>query len=503
MSLPDRLPDDLEVTDLPEEDAQLHVLLDTEVLRRDPLRRTGAFRALARLASNGHVCLHLSEVSIREFITARGIEARETRGKFSSALSTARRFLGDRWPSSLEGIVQEAMDAVLGPSFDADERAAMDSWCSEHDVQVHPVREGHGNRVVDAYFTGGAPFRAAKQRDDFPDAFVHAVLADQASERSHVYFVTGDKRLLEASRLLPRVSVAASIDELLQLPALRAALEEDILTEQLARVGRELPTVLAGHLPHLLAGELSGRRVAVHYPVAGVASIESTDGAIQGLFEEPCIYYGAGIVMVPFSARMRSTLVLTCPRGGVDTAKLAGLAEVRSQDDNTLTVSLVRTIVVAGTLLVAVPGALLEASGSDNAVASAVAQMECVMNELAVDGGRNSPPYQTVLRHAQHQAKLELAAGDRDISLNPGEEADRAAQAQWVDIPPELHGTHGGLTVAAGSRMKIAPLPRFEVLVRVAKALLIEKALHDATEQGADTAQPPTTGEHVDDTCAD
>ena len=55
----------------------IDVLLDTTSLRSDPTRRSSAWKMLKRLATDGKLRIHISDISRREFITHREQEFNE------------------------------------------------------------------------------------------------------------------------------------------------------------------------------------------------------------------------------------------------------------------------------------------------------------------------------------------------------------------------------------------------------------------------------------------
>lgn len=66
------------------------------------------------------------------------------------------------------------------------------SWLQEAKVTQLRVAPSHGNRIIDKYFSGQAPFKEAKHRDDFPDAFIWETVADLSESTPLIHFISND-----------------------------------------------------------------------------------------------------------------------------------------------------------------------------------------------------------------------------------------------------------------------------------------------------------------------
>jgi hypothetical protein len=92
------------------EPGRVTVMLDTEVLRRDPLRRGGAFRALTQLVHSGNVRLYLADVSLREFIAAQETRAAERLHEVEASVRRLQADLGADATAALAS-VRDALEA--------------------------------------------------------------------------------------------------------------------------------------------------------------------------------------------------------------------------------------------------------------------------------------------------------------------------------------------------------------------------------------------------------
>jgi len=458
-------------------DETLDVFLDTEILRRDPFRRRGAFAALKHLVSAGSIRLHLSEITVREFTSSQQAEADAAVRAAESALRRAQLYAAQASAEKLDVAAKALVD--IGADAADTLRSALDDWCASHGVQIHPVHESHGQKVVGAYFAGSAPFRKPKERTDFPDAFIFQALSDLASSRPKVVFVSGDPRFAEACRdALPAVAVFATLEELLGLPNLSNYLREHILDEQFEKVADRLPLAIgkSGEIPTQVTTALIGRRVIIHFPVTGVATVEHVEHVPVVSVGGDIIYFGGGMITMPFSMRAVTDLVLVASVEALDEARVEAHALIRRRENSTAEVVLKRTLVGSGTLLIGIDPAVLETQVPDNELNDALEKAEVVLESLSIYGeGSGAIETNVVLEHAVDEAYRQLEAGDLATSLNEAEELERLSRARWVNVPPQFQGKHGNIIITDQTQFRIAPLLRFENLVKIFKQSILEE----------------------------
>jgi hypothetical protein len=451
----------------------LAVVLDTTILRKDPRRRGAEFRALSRLARGGHVRLFFPAVVVQEFIAAQEVEVA---AKYH-AVETDVRGLVAELPPDLSNPF-DGLTTAISTTKDQAVRAAVESfnnWMADHSVTECEIQPDHGAKVVRSYFTGGAPFRAPKHRDDFPDAFIYQALVDvvSASSSSPVVFVTTDRRFADACRSsLPNLDVVASIRDLIATPRLATALREGLVQAQFDKVRLMVADLRAGHRDIAVQVVLAIRekKVRVMFPVDGVASIAQIDAVGPLVLDRPS-YYGDGVLSVPFSTRVECTLRVDVPADRVDVELLRRYSEVRESEGN-CEVRIDRTLVAAGALLIAMSPVVMENEVTDDELASAVDAAEVLVDYCGIFGGEESErvSLNTLTYHAHFEALEQIERGDLDITLDPEEETNRRSHAKPWLVPPELAASLGGR-----AEIHIAPIPRFENLVRILKQRLLEE----------------------------
>jgi hypothetical protein len=351
--------------------------------------------------------------------------------------------------------------------------------------------------VIEAYFAGAPPFREVKRREDFPDAFVYAALADLASRSAvPVAFVSADERLADACRRgLPGVSVYKSLDDLIARADLAAALREHVLETQFDKARWMIVSLRAGYrqIVREVALATQGQRVLVLFPIYGAATVTEIRQLGPLVLGRPT-YYGGGLLGVPFSTRVACQLNVSAPVSEVNIGRARRYAEVHEQDGQ-VEADLERTLVVSGSLLMELAPEVLEREVPDEALADAVNAADVVIESSAIFGGEGSKDVDasTLLMHARLEAAEQIDHGDHDVSLDPEEEADRVTRAVPWTVPPDFPDE-----LRRRGSLRIAPLPRFEHLVRIVKKQLLAEASREPEEASQGEAGEDKTTHEAD-----
>ncbi len=106
----------------------IHVLLDSNIYRQDPLRKSAAFQALARMGNAGELALHIPYFVKQEFLTHRREEYEKLLRDVKAGLAKlTKRPLSTRLTEAFEkhsDDIQLLSDDVLNSVNDE-----FDSWC--------------------------------------------------------------------------------------------------------------------------------------------------------------------------------------------------------------------------------------------------------------------------------------------------------------------------------------------------------------------------------------
>lgn len=287
-----------------------HIVLDSSIFRSDPRREKAAFRSLTRLASNRLVQIHIPHVVEREFTTHQ-----ET--QLDSVFGEARRFIASVRKRGLEESsrdIDQIESAIeqLRSKVAVDVARSLDCWAQEVSAEIHHTKPDHTNLVLNAYFSGGPPFSQPKERKDFPDAFIYAIVRDISLQKSNLYFISGDDNLRTCCGKLAGVTTHGSLDEFIKSDVFENAAQD---LDHLSKL-----QIFRDHI-HDYSNDLCwhiNRRLLEHLPFLEfkdpyfrspdqIGSIETMQDLEEvDVSESTCEILGVDTLLLPFSCSVRA-----------------------------------------------------------------------------------------------------------------------------------------------------------------------------------------------------
>src|SRR5690606_14136233 len=92
--------------------------------------------------------------------------------------SSARKRISESLIQEVNGI--EKIIEEFRAKAEAEVASSLSKWAKYINAQIHATQPHHGDLVLNAYFSGDAPFSQPKERKDFPDAFIYESIKDLA-----------------------------------------------------------------------------------------------------------------------------------------------------------------------------------------------------------------------------------------------------------------------------------------------------------------------------------
>lgn len=200
---------------------KVHVVLDTNIYRKDPTRSDLSFKALERLCKAGIVKLHLPYVVEREFQTQQLAQyTTELKASIAGLNSIIRKGLS---PTVL-GITQTILDTLNANSalILDDAVSALTNWAVSISAERHPITETQAIAAMESYFQGKLPLKQPKHRDDIPDAFIFQTLIQISATAKPFYVVSEDDKIAQAAATLADVRVFRSLDTFIAAKEIQA-----------------------------------------------------------------------------------------------------------------------------------------------------------------------------------------------------------------------------------------------------------------------------------------
>jgi hypothetical protein len=190
------------------------VFIDTSALPRNPAYPGAGFERMCQLANVGVIKIYLAEVVVEEWASQIKEEFLATVNDLERSLRKAlRHYWFNDWPS--KDCTETAYEQLLENKKDIDEflKTKIDEILKQMGVIILPVQDNHGKAVLQSYFKGILPFRVAKSREDFPDAFIFEALKGFGIDQPGAHFIGADKRLSSAVTGLEGIILHPDIGE--------------------------------------------------------------------------------------------------------------------------------------------------------------------------------------------------------------------------------------------------------------------------------------------------
>lgn len=205
------------------------VFLDSSTLRSiNP--RSELFAALLRLANEEVISIRLHEIIWKEVTTGLWEEAKQLIDKAQKIRKIFNWLPESETRLAYFNAVQ--LIAEIGTEGGADQiRKGFQNILQSSSIQVIRLSLEQTEEVFDSYFSGKAPFKNIKSREDIPDAFIFSTIKEASkNDDINVHVITSDIPFYNACVKLKNVSSHKSIPEFLR---------SDTIEERIRTLDRE------------------------------------------------------------------------------------------------------------------------------------------------------------------------------------------------------------------------------------------------------------------------
>ncbi len=205
----------------------LNMLMDTNILHQEGFA-SRQMKLLTRLTEGERVNVYIPEIVKRELISKKADKILEDINDIKIKIDNIRRstiYDKDR-DDSLVNISQyfkkmsDQIDQLLEEDFS--------NWLEKINGDLIPFDPYITENVIDDYFKGSGAFKRPKNRQDFPDSFIHyailSVFEDYALDR--IYVVINDGAFKQRLETIEGINTANSLKELFSLPEFAQAIKE-------------------------------------------------------------------------------------------------------------------------------------------------------------------------------------------------------------------------------------------------------------------------------------
>ena len=284
----------------------INLAIDTNCLRNDPARKKAAFHALKKLANAGELRLHISQVVQDEFISQQ-MEQYDT--GLSELCANLAKLKKKHLPDEIRDHLNVMQKSLTGLNKTLATFAITDfnEWVSDISAEIHPIIASHGLKVMEAYFSGAAPFRKRKQRGDIPDAFIWQVIIDLKEHFKKLYVISNDGAIQIASEAHPNIVLFKTLDEFISSEICQPPLNRVRAKSNLERILVMAPELL-DEIKSVIESEavdaLHGKTVnSEHIPEDNNEATIMLTGDIREIeiLTDDAEYYGSGVFVFQFN----------------------------------------------------------------------------------------------------------------------------------------------------------------------------------------------------------
>jgi hypothetical protein len=304
--------------------AKHRLILDTNIYRKNPRRDNLPFSALSRLCKADVVQLYLPYVVLREFQTQQSIQCKKHLAAVVSATRSLENLPGT--PEDLSSQLGQLVCQLTARESDmasATEKYFLD-WAKDNRVIIVNLSADQAQAAMEAYFTGDAPLKTPKVRDDIPDSLIFQAVRELAS--SPVTLICEDGNLRSACAAIANVTVFSSLVEFIESAGMQDEIKELDVIQKIGSIVEALGKFEeeTSDFTSMVRGKV-GEALMWKKIKAHSIPDDNHEASISGYSEPEDIeldfgeaaYFGGGEFGIPFSATLQVTGIYYLFKGDV------------------------------------------------------------------------------------------------------------------------------------------------------------------------------------------
>lgn len=287
----------------------IHVVLDTNIYRKNPARDNLHFKALEKLSKAGFLRLHIPYVVLREHQTQqREVSSKDLEKAISGLSSLIRKPLDKDIYDDLNTTKSDLEKNKENILSSAENQIV--TWAVSINANVIPLCEQQAHLAFEAYFKGTAPLKSLKNREDIPDSFIVQSILKLHDDHEQTYVIADDNKVREAFADYENINTYESLSEFIDNDLIQNELIEVDLIDNID----SLITILEGNEKdsaniHKFISENIGEFIAWSAFYDSTIPDDNNEATITGYYDAENIkfdfpeisYYGNGQFGIPFS----------------------------------------------------------------------------------------------------------------------------------------------------------------------------------------------------------
>jgi PIN domain len=201
----------------------LHLIIDSSIYRQNPAKTGPAFDILGKLARAGHINIYVPYVVHEEFKSQYHEIIRAEVNSLVGKISSLRKKIADpNVRAAIEELEKQTKLVIEQIPMQSNEH--IESWNAYVNAQVLPLEKEKAASIWGKYFSGNAPFRSIKHRDDLPDALIFEDAIELAS-RSPLIVLVSDGQLKKSLESIENVTTFDDIKKFVESDLVKPCIE--------------------------------------------------------------------------------------------------------------------------------------------------------------------------------------------------------------------------------------------------------------------------------------
>jgi hypothetical protein len=209
---------------------KIHVILDTNIFRKNPSLSDLSFQALERLCKAKIAKLHIPYIVEREFQTQQtALYKKDLDTAISSLNSIIRRGLPQDKIIDLT-VIKEQLNNISSPIL-SDVENSIIVWAKSIHAQRHAISQEQAVAAMESYFQGTPPLKNPKNRDDIPDSFIFQTVLSVANNNKPLFVIAEDDKIASAAEKIDGVFVYRNLPAFIESSDIqKEILELDVIS---------------------------------------------------------------------------------------------------------------------------------------------------------------------------------------------------------------------------------------------------------------------------------
>lgn len=291
----------------------MHVILDTNIYRKNPRLNDMDFNALSRLGKARRIQLYIPYIVKREFQSQQFLKSQQAINIIDKQLDILLR---NNLTSSTKPLIKKIKSNLLEnqEKILLDSEKIFEEWYSALNSKIIDLSLEQTKTAWETYFKGILPFKEPKIRNDIPDAFIVQAIEEVLSKVDSLFLICEDEKIKDTYCNHSKIRLCNSLSEFIKIPDIQDELKASDFMENINLISE----IFVAHekksrlLKNKLQSNLDDKIIDMsieHYSIPD----DNNEATIISCYEpenininlETYSYYGDGVLGFDFNSTIR------------------------------------------------------------------------------------------------------------------------------------------------------------------------------------------------------